>query len=278
MKNPRHCFLYDVDGFLTDDSSELNPDVVDCVAELSLCFPTAFITGRSAHWLQKQVMPTLETALAGRAPNLFRFFAEYGTVELKRSDANTYSLEAEVHPLEDLRNQVTGFLREQVDENPSFCMVHESDKAVVITAVAKFAIDPHEPRNRNQLSRDIKVVGRYMEDLARTHASVVTFEQSTYACDLVPYGSNKGYGAERMLRDYREAYNAFPDEFIVFGDSLGDFRMTEPIKQQRVHFRYYHVGDPERYPAGDGRVHITKQRYDYGTLDTLRMLQKELLL
>lgn len=263
MSNPTEILLSDADGVVTDDRARPNMNVLQKMARLAEYMPMVIVTGRPAKWLEEEIIPHLEVVFEEHPPLLELAMAEYGTVRLLR-DQRGWHKEKDPAPLENLRGQVADFISRM--NNPA--VVHDGTKEITISAAASFALNPAAEPHLD-FESGLEEAGRFMKDLAGKTAGV-DYHESTYARDLVPTGCDKAYGARLAIELFQTTFGSLPQKVHVLGDSLSDYGMVQPARQQGIPYTFYFVGSPDKVrDLNDPNVVVTKSRYDAGTAEVL---------
>jgi hydroxymethylpyrimidine pyrophosphatase-like HAD family hydrolase len=265
-----HAYFFDADGVLTSKDAKPNKPVIEMVANLGTRAVTTIITGRPARWLQRCILPTMSGPYRRHQPlSPVVAYAEYGAVQLTRQANRQFSEEILGTPLDALRDQVTAFIRDLGNTS----IVMDTDKHVIVTAVATFAQNPKLSYVKEHVDDGLNRVGAFMQQLAAESNGNVTYEKSLYARDLVPKEFGKGPAVAQALVTYAETFGGLPPKVSVFGDSLTDYDMTEPLRQLNIPYTFYFVGDPEIIlHLNDRHIDITSKRHDLGTLEVIRIL------
>lgn len=251
-------YIADVDGVLTDARARPNNNVIALSAKIGHTSPFAYVTGRSARWLEDHIIPVLEDVYRASPPCFSLLCAEYGGV-LLRYDHGVWSKE------EDSKFSAIGVLRSEarlrIAEIPG--VFFDESKDIMVSVEAR-----HDLRERahEDVERGLARAEEVLKELAQVDP-MLEYQRTTYACDLVPRGMNKAYGADRVL----SLLGVRPSRAELFGDAPSDFGLAEPFVREGIPYTVNYVGKPEKLGEKElcHPIVIPSGHYDLGMLELL---------
>lgn len=256
-------WIADMDGVFTDLEARPNAEAIRLSAAIGARAPFAYVTGRAAAWIERNVLPVLDEAIVGSRlqPVHPLVCAELGAITLHRLADGTWAKRhrASFRALADLRIKV----RPLVERIPG--VFFDTEKEVMISAEADHALRQSDP---HVIEAGLQEADRLFRDLAAERRSVEV-HRTTYACDLVPRGLSKSFGARRVL----EERQGKPSFVHLLGDSLSDLALADPCKEWGIPYQFYFVGDKQLLTEKHRRNYVLAvptKPYDEGTIEILQ--------
>ncbi|HSH31584.1 MAG TPA: NUDIX hydrolase [Candidatus Saccharimonadales bacterium] len=258
------AWISDIDGVLVDLNGQPNAEAIELSAHIGAGDASfSYVTGREAHWLVEHFLPLLSRAYRRYPPRLGLVCAEYGGVILRFDLESGWSkqLNPAFAPLDRRRAQVRSLVS-QIQG-----VVQHDHKEVIITV----GVDHSRRHIDTQVVADgMKRAEAIFKGLAAGDHSL-EFGRTTNACDLLPVGLNKAYGASLVL-DYLEREGLFPDQVCLLGDSPSDLGLSQGPAVAGLPYVMYFVGDQAKLdPADLHRPHLqmSRHRYDRAAVEIL---------
>jgi hydroxymethylpyrimidine pyrophosphatase-like HAD family hydrolase len=255
-------FIADVDGVFTNEKAEPNEEAITLSAQIGVREPFAYVTGRGRPWLGRNFLPTLASVYRNQKPKKGIICAEYGAFGIRWINSEWRSgINSDLFSIPDALRDEIRIEIEQLSDGVFF----DKDKEIMISVEAR-----HELREENGelVVQRLDSAERILRGHAGKHVGL-EYQRTTYACDLVPRGMNKAFGARHILTSIMFP----PKETHLIGDSLSDLLLAEPFIEEGIPYTLHFVGDPalitpevcQKYV-----IDIPSKRYDEGTLEVLK--------
>lgn len=258
-----NLWIADIDGVFTDLLAHPNQEAISLSARIGSMDSFAYVTGRAARWLEQNILPILGEAYLRYSPLFPVICAEYGSVILRhdkeggwRKKFNTSST-----ALDHLRQKV----RSLIASIPG--VFYDPDKEIMISIEAQHLM---RAAQYDIVEKGLKEAEHILKELA-THNNALEYQRTTYACDLVPRGLNKAYGARFIL----DNIGFTPQHAYLLGDSPSDLLLADVMLERTIPYTMFYVGDPSMLATQKEKYsfQLPKDgRYDQGTLEILQSL------
>lgn len=253
-------WIADVDGIFTDFHAQPSREAIVLSAKIGTREPFGYVTGRGARWLSRHLLPLLTDIYQKEAPQLGIACAEYGGVILRWQDGQWHK---ERNPQFPALDHLRADLRSRIADVPG--VFFDEDKDVMVSVEAR-----HDLRvaDNKVVEEGLQIAEQLLQEQA-TSRPELEYQRTTYACDLVPKGMNKAYGASYIL-----AHVAKVPEFThLLGDARSDLLLADPFREKGIPYTVHFVGDETTLTDNLRRQYVIEpsaKRYAAGTVELLQ--------
>lgn len=273
-ETPRHAYLFDVDGVLTNPQTKRIEEpalLQEIIKRLARNEPVCLNTGRSIAFMEN-ILTQIEPQLEPRArKNLFTA-AEKGAASIVYDDSGSRITRVD----ESMRipEQIQEEARALAASAPyTETMFYDETKQTMVSIELK---DPQHLKERSfedfkkaqvQLVQGLR---RIVERHGLQHSLRVV--PARIATDVENIRAGKSLGARAFVA-YLKERNIAPRTFVSFGDDVQDLDMHEELRALGKDSQFVFVGDREQIAGRSVEgIYFTEQPVDKGTLE---FLQKE---
>lgn len=264
MPPKQQMLIFDIDGVLTDPvSKQGDPAIFQCLTKkLESGALIAFNTGRSSEWVQKTILPHLQTR---HLSNLF-CVCEMGYVTLG-FDEKQRVIE-KVFEENSVPKELAGTIRDIIASSYHDSMFVDETKKVILTIEMKdgFSQKVYEEL-QSRLSGEIRII------LKNYHPGIhIRPSSTTIAIDIKPIESGKALGIQRVVEWLKfSAIDPKDLHFTTLGDSTSDTEMNGWLNQNGYTNNFVYVGQDK---LGQFEFHIdqTRDKFTKGTLEYLKQV------
>lgn len=267
-------WVFDIDGVITDPElkSITQPEILNILAN-RLCSDNkvAFNTGRSAKWLETNVVIPLTDRIKSNQQNTTSLRNLISVCEMGNI---LVQYDSEGRPRKKILNQniipdtLSKALKEIVDTVYSKSMFVDETKEVILTIEMRDGYSKEEfEKRQEEFQKEINIIMKYYHPNLHVKPS-----STTIAIDVKPIDSGKKLGASRILELHNSQHiDTDNTKYICFGDSLSDIDMTDYLNEMGIETEFVFVGEDELDDRGYP-IHISKSKYSEGTLEYLQTL------
>ncbi len=260
-----NLIIADIDGVFTDTAACPNSRAISLSAQLGSKCPFAFVTGRAARWLEKHLLSPLAEAYQNYRPSFSPLIcAEYGGVIMQympesqwvRKSLFPISLEQHRKRIQAKMEGISGVL-------------FDSEKEVMISVEADHSMEDTPSLIADGLA--------WAEAILKAEAAsdpALEYQRTTYACDLVPKGLNKAYGARYII----DSLGFIPDQVDLIGDAPSDLLLADPLIEKNIPYLMHYVGEEKKLAHTEldrYAIHFSSAKYDKGTIEIFEQMLRE---
>jgi len=263
---PQDLWIADIDGVFTNLKAQVNREALDLSAKIGSGVKFAYVSGRSAAWIEDNIIPVLEQSYVKNAPVFSFIGAEYGAVVLRRNGAGSWEKTSGDFPV---LNQLRDRAREEIGGFRG--VTFDDTKEVMISVEVRHDLASDQDQ---MIAADLKAAGKILQSYASSSKGL-EYHETTYAADLSPAGLNKAYGTRLVL----DTVGDRPDFVHLIGDARSDLLLADPLKALGISYLLHFVGDRERLSPPDlagYELDFPAVNYDLGTIKVLKkVISKE---
>jgi len=253
-----NLWIADIDGVFTDFLAKPNSKAILLSTQLGMKCPFSYITGRSVGWLQGNFLSILSVAFERFKPSHAIIGAEYGGVLFHFENGRWVEKHKTESPISaELRQEI----QTAIEKIPG--VFFDSSKEIMISVEAEHSMREEQHEIVEKGLADAELILKK----AAVSSAQLEYQRTTYACDLVPRGLNKEYGARLVKR----AIGFQPSHVHLLGDAPSDLLLVHAVRD--LPYTMHYVGDQSKLTDEQRERYVlefSRQKYDLGTIETLR--------
>ncbi len=268
MKTPKYCFIFDVDGVITNPAEKkvTEKGLIETIAQkLDKGDIVTLNTGRSLSWMMDRVIKPIEDVVKDKK-NLDNFLAvgeKGGSWLLFRSGEWITEVDKNVSVPEGLQDTIRNLINTEFND----CMFYDESK---LTMISTEMVDGHSIAEYTEKQRVL--VEKMKEILEQNEFKKLDLkiDPTIIATDIQANHAGKHLGARRIANWLKEK-GIKPEHIIAVGDSQSDTEMAEELQNEYL-LDFVFVGNSEKLDSSKLKKKpiFTKNRYGEGTLELLR--------
>ncbi len=265
-----YAWIFDVDGVIMNpETKEANARLLsEIVKKLHNKEPVVLITGRSLEWLEERVLNQLFSLI--KHPDdeqMFYVSGEFGGAYMRYKNRKMTSfIDNAIAAPQTLLKEVVKI----VDSEFSDIVFLDTTKKTMVSIEMKQGATVSQFKKRRQaLDQKLQEIVNKL-DLRQNFV----IHSDRIATNIRDIHASKHYSVEQLLEWFKED-KIKPENFLVFGDSLGDLEMGLELQKANQPFKFIFVGGEEElrglqitFPV----IH-TKAHCEEGTLEYLTSVQ-----